>query len=305
MKKFRNSELAISTALALVSSAAEAATNIELWVRQPGTYGSGAQEPKKGAPKVLDLDKLPQQQSQKADVQYGGSAYYRGVSLREVIAQYAPPPQVDLALLHFKNGMIIPLPFREERAMSRLDPLVAVSMSASEGGPFTTEFPPLSKKVEGYVDIRQVSFSGNKLVVKDRWHPDVPEAAQAHFTPWATADSLTGIEFAETSAYYRQFLPSAAERLGWERFRESCQFCHGVRKVGASFGWDWAQPIELHTYRSDPQKLFYHVRYRVEYRQIWEQMPALKHITEEDAGHLWRYMRAVSTAPITRYTPTH
>lgn len=295
----------IAAALFLVTTPAAAANTVDAWVRTPGNYGTGNKEPAKTNLKTLAVDQLPQQQGQRSDAQYGNSGYYRGVALRDLIAQYNPPAQVDLLLLHFHNGMIVPLPFRDDKAMSRLEPLVALGIGAAAQGPFKAEFPPITARVEGYADIRKVEFGGNKLVVKERWHPDVPEAAQAEFSPWATIDSLTGIEFAESNAYYRQFIPTAEVRPGFEVFRQSCQYCHGVRKVGANFGWDYAQPIELHTYRSDPARLYYHIHYRVEYTHTYSQMPALKHVTEDQANLLWRWMKSVTTAPMTRYTPTH
>lgn len=308
MRKFKSLFSEVSTAIVLLVAAAapaDAASNVEVWVRTAGSYGADNVAPPKTAAKTIALDKLPQQQGQRNDPQYPNPAYYRGVPLREVIAQYAPPPQLDLLLLRFRNGMIVPLPFRDEKTMSRLDPLIALGISANPQGPFSAEFPPITSHAEGYADLRKVVFSDNKIVVKDRWHPDFPEAAQANFTPWALPDSLAGIEFAESAAYYRQFVPTAAVRPGFELFRSSCQYCHGVRKVGARFGWDYAQPIELHTYRSDAARLYYHIHYRVEYKATWSQMPALPHITEDQAGLIWQWMKSVSTTPITRYTPTH
>lgn len=287
----------------LVSGSAWAANPITVWVRTPGSYDQSGTAPPKTNPQTLDLDKLPQQQGQRPDAQYGSSGFYRGVALRDVIKAYAPPSGVDLALLHFRNGMIVPVPFRDNRIMTRLDLLIATGRGTSAQGPFVSDFPPISKQVEGFADIRQVTFTGNKVVAADRYHPDVGEPSKESFSPWATTDSLTGIEFVDNSAYYRQFVPDAAVRPGFDVFRGSCQFCHGIRKVGASYGWDYAQPLELHTYRSSPQSLYMHIRYRVEYKATWQQMPALKHITEEDAGHMWRWMRATSAVPIGRYTP--
>lgn len=308
MRKYENLFGQFTTVIVFLLAGAApcaAVTNLEVWVRTAGTYGTGSIEPPKTAPKILVLDKLPQQKGQRNDAQYGNPAYYRGVLLRDVIAQYAPQPQLDLMLLRFRNGMIVPLPFREDKAMNRLDPMIALGISTTPEGPYSADFPPITSQTEGYADVRRVAFSGNKLVVKDRWHPDVPESAQGGFTPWALPDSLIGVEFAESAAYYRQFLPSAEVRPGMELFRGSCQYCHGVRKVGATFGWDYAQPIEVHSYRSDPARLYYHIRYRVEYKATWNQMPALKHITEEQAGTIWLWLKNVSTSPITRYTPTH
>lgn len=277
---------------------------LPLWTRAPGLYGQTTPDPAKLNPKTIDLDTLPQQEGQRADVQYGSSAYYRGVALADLIQKYEPPSGADTVLLHFHNGMVVPLPFREGRAMSRLNPLIALAHKSRPEAAYSAEFPPVSKSVEGYADIRQVSFRDNKLVVSDRYHPDLKEGASANFTPWTTTGSLTGIEFVEASAYYRQFVPSAELRPGFALFQQNCQFCHGVRKVGASYGWDYATPLPLHTYRSDATKLYMHIAFRVEYKQTWQMMPALKHVTEAEAGLLWQWMRAVSTAPITRYTPT-
>ncbi len=277
---------------------------ISLWLRAPGLYGQAGSEPAKLNPKTVDLDTLPQTEGARGDVQYGGNAYYRGVALADVVQKYEPPMGADLALLHFHNGMVVPLPFREARTMARLAPLIAVSRKSREDAPYVAEFPPVNKSVEGYADIRQVSFAGNKLVVSDRWHPDLKEGASANFSPWTSTGSLTGIEFVEGSAYYRQFVPSPEHRPGLIVFQQTCQFCHGVRKVGASYGWDYASPLPLHTYRSDANKLYMHIAFRVEYKQTWQMMPALKHVTEAEAGLLWQWMRAVSSAPLTRYSPT-
>lgn len=298
-----SSFLAAASTLALAAHA-EAAQPVQLWVRAPGVYGKKEQDPAKQNPQTVDLESLPQKQEQRTDVQYGTSAYYRGVALSDIWAKYTPPNGTDLALLHFHNGVVIPLPFRDAATMKRVAPFVALSRSTTAEGPYRTELPPVNKSVEGYADIRQVAFSGNKIVVADGWHPEMTEPALANFSPWRLTGSLTGIEFVEGTAYYRQFVPSADVRPGFEVFRQNCQFCHGVNKVGARFGWDYATPLPLHTYRSTEQKLYMHIAYRVEYKATWQQMPALKHISQAEAGLLWQWMRAVSSAPMTRYTPT-
>lgn len=281
-----------------------AAHPMAAWVRSPGVYGKDLANPGKINEKRIDLDTLPQQQGQRPDAQYGTTANYRGVLLRDLIEKYGPPAQVDLVLLHFHNGMIVPLPFRDARAMKRLDPLIALGRSAAADAPYLAEFPPIDRSVEGYADVRQVTFAGNKLVVSERWHPELSAQAIESFSPWQTTSSLTGIEFVEANAYYRQFLPTADVRPGFEIFRHNCQFCHGVNKVGASYGWDYATPLPLHTYRSNPERLYMHIHYRVEYKATWQKMPALKHVTEPEAALLWQWMRAASSAPTPAYTPT-
>ncbi|MBL9004473.1 MAG: cytochrome c [Myxococcales bacterium] len=304
MRITNGSSFFIAASTLALTAHAEAAQPVQLWVRAAGVYGKKEQDPAKQSPQTVDLESLPQKQEQRTDVQYGSSAYYRGVALSDIWAKYTPPKGTDLALLHFHNGVVIPLPFRDAATMKRVAPFVALSRSTTAEGPYRTELPPVNKSVEGYADVRQVAFSGNKIVVADGWHPEMTEAALANFSPWRLAGSLTGIEFVEGTAYYRQFVPSADVRPGFEVFRQNCQFCHGVNKVGAHFGWDYATPLPLHTYRSTEQKLYMHIAYRVEYKATWQQMPALKHVSQAEAGLLWQWMRAVSSAPMTRYTPT-
>lgn len=295
--------LGLSLALgAGLAGAAAPGTSVDLWVRRPGSYGVGADPGRDGA-RSIDLAAAQQQQVRHADAQYEGTFNYRGVPLRALIAQYAPPAKLDLALLRFKNGMIVPLPFRDERTMGRLDPFIALAQRGDDGK-YTSQFPPLRRHVEGeYADVKQASFVGNRLVVSDAWHPDVAPAAQGKFSPWRHVDSLAGIEFVSAQAYYRQFDPAPETRAGFELFKQTCQFCHGARKVGASFGWDYVQPIELYTHRKTEQRLYYHIRYRVESAQSGALMPALRHVSEDDAAKLWQWMKAVATRPMAPYAP--
>lgn len=286
----------------LFSNPSAQAAKLQAWVLSAGTYGVGA-DPAPTAPQTLELDALPQRQVQRMDAQYGASFHYRGIPLHEIIAQYAPPASANLVLLYFKNGMVVPLPFRDAETMNRLSPFVALQMASTAEGPFVPRFPPISKHIEDYADIPQVMFSGNKLVVSERWHPEVPKQAQESFTPWALADSLVALGFADSAAYYRQFEPSPQVHQGFESYRQSCQFCHGVRKVGASFGWDFGQPVELHPFRQDPNRLYFHIHHRPENRVSLEQMPVLKFISESQTVQLWRFLRTVSTTAPLPYSP--
>jgi mono/diheme cytochrome c family protein len=90
---------------------------------------------------------------------------------------------------------------------------------------------------------------------------------------------------------------------GFEQYRQNCQYCHGVRKVGASFGWDLGQPTDFHPERREPLRFYYHMRYRLGNHDPLEQMPILKHVSEEQAAQLWRWLRTVSTTPTPPYSP--
>ena len=169
-----------------------------------------------------------------------------------MLERVAPDASVDLAILHFANGMAVPIPFRDAAVMKRLDPFIARGMETTPRGP---SVPPSSRiagrALSEAADPRPIVFSGNKLVVAVRWHPAVAAAAQPAFSPWRHIDTLTSIELVASRPYYGQFNVGGgpwAER-GLALFKESCQFCHGVRKVGARFGWDFVEPTPIYSYR--------------------------------------------------------
>ena len=271
---------------------------VEIWVRKAGGERQGL--------KKLELDGLPSTEIKRQDVQYeGGTFAYKGVALKALLAKYAPPASVDLALLRFANGMLVPLPFRDDAVMARLDPFVARAR-VGDGALRVGEFPSLSRTNENYVDVKPIAFSGNKLVVADRFHPDVPAAHAAAFSPWLFADTLVAIELVKGSAWYAQFDLEAAgdAHAGALLVRQSCQYCHGARKVGASFGWDFVEPIPAFAVRRTERALFFHIRYRAASEQMrGAQMPALKHMTEDDARKLMAGLRVIGTRELGPYKP--
>ena len=155
--------------------------------------------------------------------------------------------------------MAIPLAFRNREVMKRLDPFVARGMRAEANGPVVNGlFPRITKKEaksDGRADARPITFTGNKVVVIERWHPAVPAKALGVFSPWVHADTLIGIELASAPAYYGQFdVPGGADvHKGLEQFQQSCQFCHGARGVGAKLGWDFVEPTAMYSYRPKPR----------------------------------------------------
>ena len=114
-------------ALAAPARAAEAASSgatVELFVRKAGSPPVWRFVEKEN-PRRFDLDRLPLVVVQHGDVQYQAKLEMRGISLAALIDQYRPPAGVDLAILHFANGMAVPIPFRDAAVMSRLDPFIA------------------------------------------------------------------------------------------------------------------------------------------------------------------------------------
>ncbi len=276
--------------------------SLDVWTR---TAGPAAGADKRTNARAIDLSKLPLVEVRRADVQYGRAFEYRGVPLQVVLDQYAPPAALDLALLHFGNGMQIPLPFRDAAVVKSLDLLVAVAMRPSPEASWRTSFPALSRPRAGFADVRPIKFGAIKLVSADDGHPAVAPEARGMLAPWKHTDSLTGIELVSSQAYYAQLNVSnePVVQRGQKLFTQSCQFCHGARQVGAAFGWDFVEPTPIYDYRGR-RNLFHHVKYKpINASERGLQMPAMSHMSEQDAADLWQWLRAVATRPMPAYAP--
>ncbi len=276
---------------------------IELWVRGEGKPTDG-DAPRERSQHV-DLDKLPLVDMVRFDAQYGRAHPYRGVALSAVLSRLGPAASLDLAILHFANGMAVPLPFRDAETMSRLDPFIARGMGVEAKDPIQVGAFPSIPKQDARADARPIAFTGNKIVVADKWHPALSDKVQAAFSPWTHTDSLVSIEFAESKPYYRQFDVGADAKVqrGLALFQQSCQFCHGARQTGARFGWDFVEPMPMYTYRKAQMNLFYHVAYKpLDAAERGLMMPAMRFMTEDDAAAVWQWLRAVATKPMPAYT---
>ena len=285
------------------ASAAAAPSSVDVWIRGAGPV-QGDQAPRARAQRV-DLDTLKLVDGMRFDAQYGGPRAFRGVPLATVIAGFAPDASLDLAILHFANGMAIPVPFRDVAAMKRLDPFIARGMETRAGGPVQVGVFPEIRRKGATEDPRPIVFAGNKVVVAALWHPAVLDSVQPGFSPWRHADTLTGIELVDARSYYRQFEVGGGEfvRRGLTVFQQSCQFCHGVRKVGAKFGWDFVDPTPIWSYHRPPKSLFLHVAYKpLDAAERGLMMPAMSFMSQEDAALLWRWLKAVATDPLPPYT---
>jgi mono/diheme cytochrome c family protein len=114
------------------------------------------------------------------------------------------------------------------------------------------------------------------------------------------------VELVSAARYYAQFDVSAeplAER-GLALFRANCQFCHGARHVGATFGWDFVDAPTVYDVQGSAANLYHHIAYRPRNAtELGLLMPALASLTEEDAGCLQRWLQAVATRPMPAYVP--
>jgi mono/diheme cytochrome c family protein len=300
--------VAIAPLLARAAAAKPAATasanTVEIWIRGQGAV-QGDQAPR-GRAQRLDLDALRLVDAKRVDVQYGGARAMRGIALASVIEAFGPDPSVDLAILHFANGMAVPVPFRDREAMKRLDPFIARGMETRAGGPVRVGFFPDIRRKASTEDPRPIVFSGNKIVVAELWHPAVATSAQPAFSPWRHTDSLTGVELVAAKAYYHQFEVGGGDLVqrGGAVFQQSCQFCHGVRKVGAKFGWDFVEPAPIWSLHRPSKNLFLHVAYKpLDATERGIMMPAMRFMSQDDAELLWHWLKAVATSPLPAYAP--
>ena len=281
---------------------AAASSSIDIWIRGGGPLQSD--NAPRARSQAVNLDALALVDSQRFDAQYGASHAFRGIPLANVIASFAPDAALDVAILHFANGMAVPLPFRDAAVMKRLDPFIARGMETHAKGPVRAAFFTEIRRKGSTEDPRPIVFSGNKLVVAVLWHPAVAAAAQPAFSPWRHTDTLTSIELVASRPYYGQFDVGGgawAER-GLALFKESCQFCHGVRKVGARFGWDFVDPTPIYSYRKPTRNLFLHVAYKpLDAAERGLMMPAMRFMSEDDAALLWQWLKAVATKPMPAY----
>jgi len=271
---------------------------IEVWTRAAGATGDD--EP--GKVLALPVSSFRMRAFERTDVQYEKKVAFKGFPVGDIIQRAQPPAGTDLALLHFSNGMSIPLPFRDAAVMKRLDLMVAVAtVTDGKAGPL----PPVTRKVREYVDVPTITFNGNKVVVAEDWHP-MTAADSKGWSPWHNASSLAAVEFVVAEPYYAQFDVGKTEpaRAGFALFKQNCQFCHGARKIGAKFGWDFVEPTPLYAWRGSSRQLYRHVAFRqLDAPDRKLMMPALKHMTEADAGKLWKWLEAVGTTPLRPYAP--
>lgn len=282
--------LATATVAPEALAAPKAGSVIEIWRRGDGP--SGDQGPPHERARRVSLDHIRLENVERYDAQYARVEKYRGVPLQTLLDQL-PDKWVDLAILHFANGMAIPLPFRDQVTMKRLAPFVARGST----------FPAIPKK-DTPLDRRPIEFSGNKLVVADRWHPDVLPESQPGFSPWVHADTLVGIELVAAGPYYAQFEASTepGARRGSALFRQSCQFCHGVHRVGATFGWDFVDSPAINSYEDSSANLYHNVAYKPRNAaELGLMMPPLAFLTEAAADDVRQWLRAISSAPLPPY----
>ncbi len=277
--------------------------SFELWVRGAGFYEDGHEIAREKVQKFSFKGSTVTERKM-FDAQWQKSAEFRGIDLVNVIKQYQAYSGADLALLHFANGMIIPVPVEDDLVtFKQLDIFVAQAWRANGKAKWSEKFPDVARKNELWRDPVPVTFEGNKVVRKEGKYPLVRDK---EFTPFRHADTLVGVEFVKESAYYRQFTERADKDLsdpGLAVFRECCQYCHGVRKVGANFGWDFVDPVPIYDLKR-ANHLYNKVKYS--YHDALERglrMPRQTSVTEKEMEVLWQWIKRLGNGKSWPYAP--
>jgi len=269
-----------------------------LWSRHAGNHADYAQVPK-DHPKDVFVSDFKLQRRKKIDEQYHQTETFLGLPLVTLIKSYKPKFQDNAVILHFANGMAVPLPLEDE-VLTKLDAFVALKICPAKG-PCTSAFPPVSRD-DVYAltsDPLAIHFKWNKILASSPWQPDVPKARAQIFSPLRHVDTLTGLEFVHWDKYKAQF--QLGEPEGEKIFFERCQFCHGVRHVGASFGWDVVAPLPLHEKRT-PDTLLNHVKYpKLQAREMGISMPTQGDVSADEMRAVWAWMKLAVTKKLKPY----
>lgn len=274
---------------------------IAAWQRQAGQY-SDIENPERGTQYAIDPYELKGGLRTKKlmDLQYDERRTYRAIPLAALVSAYKAGAKFDMVVLHFENGMRVPV---LKSDLGTLQAYLAAEACDDHGKNCGPSFEPVERH-DVYAmgqDPRPIQFTWNKLVVAKPWHPVTRKVDRRAFSPWHHTDSLVGLEFVDSEAYYRQF---AVGRSGGDKvFENRCQFCHGARLVGARFGWDFVSPLPLHEKRS-AENLLNHVKYpKAMAERLGLQMPPQKDVDASEMKTLWLWMRDVARQRLNSYAP--
>ncbi len=276
-----------------------ASAQIRSWVRPAGDPLVLRHAQPKGT--VWSLADRPLTAHSLKDLQYGEVRQYKAMPLFALLDAHRPKaPHVDAAILRFANGMAVTLPLDAE---TRAKTTLWIAREAYLGGRWQATFEPVRHGPEGTADPRPITFKGNKIVAETAYHPAV--ASGAAFSPWQWVDSLVAVEWVSLAAWDRQFaVDSPATAQGLPVYRAWCSHCHGVRKVGARFGWDFVEPMPAVDQRPSVNDLLFHVRFRAsDATQQGLMMPALKGLTRTDGERLHAWLSAIVEQPLKAYKP--
>ena len=294
---------ALLGALFLFGASMASAATIEVWSRGTGQHRANAEVKRVNQMKItLDTEKLTRDRV--FDFQYNKEVELEGLTLTTIVRKFKPQAHDDAIILHFANGMAVPLPSPFETSLKRTHLFVAHRIK--QGKKWTTKFPEVAKASEKWNDPRPITFDGARISSPTGWHfdtkvafpmgkavpppkdPDVPPP----FSPWRSVSSLVGIEFVNEAAYYDQFTATRKGQNGpgYKVWRQRCQFCHGTDRVGAGYGWDFLHPIALHKMKK-AEHLYNKVKYT--YHDALERglmMPQQPDVKSVEMKHLVKWI---------------
>ena len=111
--------VSLLTLVLTLSSLKAYGDEITMWTRKPGDYSLGKKLDKMEV-QTLNLNKIKNESRTLHDVHYQKAVTFKGVSLMDLVATYNAPPTLNLALLHFKNGMIYPVRREDRKSLQKI-----------------------------------------------------------------------------------------------------------------------------------------------------------------------------------------
>ena len=287
-----------------VGSFSAAGDEITMWTRKPGDYSLG-KKLNKMAVQTINLNKVKGETRTLDDVHYQKNMTFKGVSLMDLVATYNATPNLNLALLHFKNGMIYPVRREDRKSMQKI--FVAHMVKLKKG--FSYKFPDsVIKEVSRGGKVREIktSFQGVKIAVQKDWLRIGKDNRPIHgsFNPFQYADSFVGIEFAEAEAYYNQFRVKDYFKKRFDGrvvYIAHCQYCHGVKGIGAAYGRDFIGDMPVFE-NLEPIALFKQVK-QPNRGVSADLMPHQPDFKPSEARDLWKWLRTISIERLLPYKP--
>ena len=259
----------------------------------------------------VDLDALPSREWTGKDAQYDSAMRMRGIPLERLWSASPPEAELDLALLHFDDGLLVPVPFRDATYMERAAPQVVRANAANASGPMHPGELVALHRPPTREDLRPVTIHGNKIVVGDPSLPSMLESTRGDLSPWRYADSLHAVELVNRAGWVARFDAGPSAVPGRDVYVGSCVMCHAVRGVGGAMGWDFVAPYPIYSeawmtkFKGENPELTdaseredlpgrtllaLHVRQRAGDRT--RSMPALRGMTGGQVRALWVWLQA-------------
>ena len=266
---------------------------IDLWIRRPGTDG----KVQKGNLSTINIKGMKFDELETYDIQYDTVGKYKGLHLRDLVGAYKPlPPSIDMILLHTANGMVVPVAIQDMRKNREL----FLALSIQVDGGWREDFPMSRRPHPVIKDEKPIKFSGLKIVAGSQWR-----TTDNNFTPWRHLDSLVGIEFVESGAFFAEFrLQKPFDDFdGRSVYTTRCHFCHAVKGVGGTFGPDFLAAIRPDE-KGAAERIFAKVTTSVDEKtQLSQAMPKQVDLSRADARSVVQYAKGVKASNLTPYQP--